>query len=163
MDEFEPDTWVEARDVTESNADFIDILNQFGPVRAMVMFVLELSRDQPDVGVLEDLVTPESLAGWGDFSDAKRVFDAIPNSGYSDAAPRAPGAPDVAFPRIIDTDRAVGHTGNVTIHGERIAEGAYPFTVIWRPELGGWRVHSWNDEVFDLEALPRTSPGDAPA
>lgn len=160
VDGLEPTTWVEL-DESRAYAAFPDRPDLTNPVWVAAAFTSGLLAEELDVAALSRMVTPESLGDWGDFSEASAFVDAIPSSGLSNRAPRAVGAPDVAYPRVLDTMASVGHEGALVIHGERLAEGVYPLTLVWRPEAGAWLVHAFRD--VSPSELPRTSPGSAPA
>lgn len=109
---------------------------------------------------LRELVTPESLDGWGDFAEAQRTYESIDFPGVSSQMGGVIGAPGVAYLKILS---------NVPVGGFNLSEGsrlqaAMWVTMIWRAELGGWRVHDLaldRRPLAELEHI-RYSPNSAP-
>ncbi|QYG12882.1 hypothetical protein [Microbacterium sp. PAMC22086] len=104
-------------------------------------------------------VTPESRTQWGDFS---ALADGLSDETLSvvSTARQKKSAPDVAYVWLIREE--TGANPRMT-HGPEDVTIAAVFTWIWRPELGGWRLHAVGDQMPAPEDLPRTSAGDAPA
>ena len=105
---------------------------------------------------LHNLVTPESLDAWGDFSEAAKGLEAIQNPGFGSRANRAHDASDVAYVKILSN---IEQSYEVT--EEQVVLAAAVVTLVWRPEFGQWMVHGLGDHIRP-EGLPRTSPNDAP-
>lgn len=99
-------------------------------------------------------VTPESVPWWGDFSGARMLLGA--GLKISMSALYAADAPDVAYVRLVETDR---HRSSGTV---RLAATAHA-TLVWRPELAAvpdtsWRIHRLGQPV-DPMVVPRSTPG----
>lgn len=72
---------------------------------------------------LESLVVPESLAGWGDFSAAARIVEAIPEPDYLPGATHPErGAVEVAVRSTLPTG------AQATVE------------MVWRERIGSWLV-----------------------
>ena len=68
-----------------------------GPWAAGLAFHYALTNDDgPQLDVLRDLVTPESLAAWGDFSQAREL---LADTGITSRADRP--APGVAYVKFV--------------------------------------------------------------
>lgn len=77
--------------------------------------------------------------------------------GISSVARRHAESNDVAY--VIVTE---GGDPARVLEGAEVVQVAYVFTWVWRPELGGWRLHAIGTGPHEPNTLPRTSPGDAP-
>ncbi len=100
------------------------------------MFCNALSDPKYFRPVLTRFVTPESLSAWGDFSAAATFLDSVQDAGYGSFAERALGDDDVAYFKILS-----GVTDSYQVLDEQIIAAAGVVTLVWRPELGEWRVH----------------------
>ncbi|GAA4481767.1 hypothetical protein GCM10023171_10610 [Microbacterium panaciterrae] len=110
-----------------------------------------------DFHIVGEFVTPESRRAWGDF---RAVGDALRRQeplALVDAARQVPGARDVAYVWLI----RLGSIGLIT--ATQSVEIAFVFTWVWRPELGGWRLHAVGGAPEAPDRVPRTSPDVAPA
>jgi hypothetical protein len=105
---------------------------------------------------LPAIVTPESLDSWGDFTEIRDVLERIPERGLGSGATPATDAPDVAYVKIM---RDVPHTFLLQAGELQVEE---LITLVWRPEVGRWLVHSVGAATLPEDA-PRTSPGGAPS
>jgi hypothetical protein len=118
-----------------------------GPWAAGLAFHAALTHDDgPQLDVLRNLVTPESLAAWGDFSAAR---DHLADTGMtSRASIPAPGVAYVKF--VSDPGQGLRADGDVMIMARAVA------TLQFRPEYGRWLVHQMGDYCLpeDLPALP---------
>lgn len=149
----EEGTWTEADDVQLA----FHALADDHPVNVVRSFVATLLDDTSSLAEIASHVTPESLPGWGSFEfaavfvrEAEGVGVAIANR-----ALRAIGASDVTFVKLVpDVQKPV--------FSPVIVEPLAWVVLVWRPELGGWRIHSIGPQV-DPTSLPRTSPGRAPS
>jgi hypothetical protein len=106
------------------------------PVALGIMFCDALDEYQDFPDVLARLVTPESLEAWGDFSEASAGLARIGQRGYGSNADRAMGDNDVAYFKIFS-----GVNESFRAIGDQIISAAAIVTMVWRPELGEWRVH----------------------
>lgn len=114
----------------------------------------DLIMDEADAATLAELVTPECLEDWGDFRVARSFFldQAI---SISTRSLRHRGASDVAYVKLVPDD---GKYISATARQDAIAWA----TLVWRPEYGGWRIHSIGQPA-PPHLLPRTAPqGSAP-
>jgi len=127
------------------------------PGHVALRFFLALTAVPRQVEALQSLVTPESLESWGDFSGAAAFLAAVHEPALGTTPKPAEGAPDVAYMKVL-TGKPNVEIVTVPTHVLMVAF----VTLVWRPELGQWRVHSIGDSV-QPEDLPRTSPGVAPA
>lgn len=115
------------------------------------MFCNALEDPDQYFNALRNLTTPESWDDWGDFREAHEAFKAIPNVGYSNRAQPAVGADDVAYFKIFsDVDQSY------EIVDPQIVDVAVILSMVWRPELGSWRVHAAGDYIRP-EDLPRSA------
>jgi hypothetical protein len=94
----------------------------------------------PDLPILSVVVTPESWPGWGGF---RRAAALLPGYGMAHQVTPSVDDPDVVYLRYFrdagETQRAPSDTvlvGDVVIA-----------TLVRRPRLGGWRVHTLGDYV----------------
>ena len=72
------------------------------PVSVGVMFCNALSKDHVHYRTaLSNLVTPESLNAWGDFSGPAAFLNGLPDMGYGSKVNEAVGAPDVVYFKIL--------------------------------------------------------------
>jgi hypothetical protein len=106
-----------------------------------------------DYAQLEDLITPESQGQW-DLADIKRRTE---NSGIVSGVYRP--VFDVAHVRLIADLRDHVTDPNdqmdtLTVSGPMQAQ-AWIISLVYRPELGGWRVHGFGRSLAPDE-LPRT-------
>lgn len=99
---------------------------------------------------LEKLTTPESRSAWGDFSAAADFLASIEDRGTGSVADRALGADDVAYFKIL---RDVKQSYQVLDGQPMFVSGI--ITLVWRPEVGSWLVHSIGTD----HVLPEEIPG----
>ncbi|MBM3715154.1 MAG: hypothetical protein FJW64_05345 [Actinobacteria bacterium] len=118
------------------------------PSRIVAAFAGLCLGDALDTLRLTYLVTPESLHQWGDFRAGASFFmdQAI---SMSTVALRPRGAEDVAYIKIVPDD------GSYLSSTPRQDPIAYA-TLIWRPEIGGWKIHRIGEPVNPAQ-LPRTA------
>ncbi len=122
------------------------------PVIAGVTFCNALTQNFPYYRTaLKQLVTPESLDAWGDFSEAAAFLNELPEMAFGSKVNEAVGAPDVVYFKIL---RDV--TTSYEVVDEQPINAAAVLTLIWRPERKQWLVHSIGD-YSTLENLPRTA------
>lgn len=127
------------------------------PVKLTRDFFDAADDPQANRELLKGLVTPESLRYfWREFETAARLAE-LPFS--INTSPRIyPSAPDVAYVLLMDHRPEPGRIE----HGQKIAP-LLMLTWIWRPELGGWKLHTASLPPGSApELVPRTSPGTAP-
>jgi hypothetical protein len=99
---------------------------------------------------LRRLVTPESLPAWGDFSEAAAFVQSLPDDvGTGTVAQRAHGDDNVAYFKIMS-----GVTESYQALEEQIVFLAGVVTLVWRPELGEWRVHAIGGDYTKPEYVP---------
>lgn len=104
------------------------------------------------IQIAEACVTPESLESWGDLSRARAIFDL--GLKISMTPLYIKGAPDVAYIRLVETDRHASSALSTT-------PATAHFSLVWRPEIAvipgtSWRAHHLGDPV-GLTLLPRSS------
>lgn len=127
------------------------------PVRAVQAFIGALQSDDPQAAeALRSLVTPESLAAWGDFSSAREFANR--RLRISLAARQDTKATDVAYVKFAPDEGDWIHPG---VTDDNVAAWA---TLVWRPEISAWgplacwRLHQIGPWVLPSE-LPRTAIG----
>lgn len=118
-----------------------------------VGFLFFQALEQPDhyFNALQNLTTPESWDDWGDFSEARDAVASMPNCGYSNRCARAVDADDVAYFKVfsdVPQSYEVVDSQILTIAGV--------LSMVWRPELDSWRIHSFGGYLRP-EELPRTA------
>lgn len=64
-------------------------------------FIINLQNEKINIESMKDFIHPESMAGWGDFLEAKKYFDSIPNPGMSSNI-QYNTRKDVAYVKILD-------------------------------------------------------------
>lgn len=131
-------------------------LPDFEPVKLTGVFCSALTADPPQIGDAHNLVTPESKDTWAKFSWIVRALQE-PGLALSSLPRQHANARDVAFVWVMrdqDEFRIIDRPELVSL--------ALIFTWIWRPDLGGWRLHRVDETDMSLEHLPRTSPDVAP-
>ncbi|MDQ2876638.1 MAG: hypothetical protein M3Y33_18315 [Actinomycetota bacterium] len=100
--------------------------------------------DGPQLRVLRQLVTPESLPAWGDFGAARELLD---NVGMMSRAEYP--APGVAYVRYVSNPaQGLKADAPVMMMARAVA------TLQFRPEIDGWQVHALGDYCLP-EDLPR--------
>jgi len=118
-----------------------------GPWAAGLAFHNALTNNNgPQLDVLRDLVTPESLGGWGDFSAAREL---LADTGMTSRADRP--APGVAYVKFVsDPGQGLKSDGYTPMMARAVA------TLQFRPDSGRWLVHQLGDYCLpeDLPALP---------
>ncbi|TSD11626.1 hypothetical protein [Curtobacterium sp. KBS0715] len=135
------------------------------PLTVALEFVKALAAPVLDTAWLQQLVTPESLKHWGDFSSAKGVYDSIENPGFGSTINQPKGAPDVGYFKVLS-----GVTEGFTVSEPTPMLVPAVATLVWRPEAGlveqsgMWLVHQFG-EPADLGSLGhvRTSLGRGPS
>jgi hypothetical protein len=100
-------------------------------------------------GELCELVTPESLVAWGDFSTAREVLLGVGMTTRADSP-----APGVAYVKFV-----ADQGGNMVSGGHTMIMARAIATLQFRPEIGRWLVHQLGDYCLpeDLPALPSDS------
>lgn len=126
------------------------------PALFVDVFRTGLGMEQPEANTLlvGAFVTPESVDSWGDFSRARTIFTT--GLKISTTALYGIDAPDVAYVRLVETDRHLNHDINAvpaTMH----------VTLVWRPEIAvvpasSWRIHRVG-EAIEPSLVPRTASG----
>jgi hypothetical protein len=102
--------------------------------------------DGAQLGMLRNLVTPESLPAWGDFTAAR---DHLAGTGMTSRADSP--APGVAYVKFVsDTGQGLRADADVMMMTRAVA------TLQFRPESGRWLVHQLGDYCLpeDLPDLP---------
>lgn len=127
------------------------------PVKIATAVFMAIKDGSFSAPAVSQFFTPESLADWGDFSTAQARFASIDSPGIGTTANPAVGAPDVVYVKILPGAEEAWETDKTT---PVVADGV--FTFVWRPELGGWKIHRYGEYALP-EHLPRTSPGSAPS
>jgi hypothetical protein len=115
------------------------------PFAVAYAFWFSVLNDRPDL--LEDFVTPESC----DQLDLAAIRAGMEHGGITTAVMKP--CYDVAYVRVVTEIEPSSAAAF------RVAAGLVPaetriITLVLRPELGGWRVHSFGQPSFDN--LPRT-------
>lgn len=126
------------------------------PANVVRAFVGVLWDDAATAAELAQYVTPESLSQWSDFGTVRNFVRDDIGVAIGSNALRAVGAPDVTFVKLVPDDEDEPQFHPVPRQDVRAW-----VTLVWRPELGGWRLHAIGEQL-DPNTLPRTSPGDAP-
>jgi len=140
------DSWTDL-----DQAQFIfEALAKDHPSRVVTAFNDLFHTEDPFVEILKLFVTPESESDWGDFSDGSRFFR-DQDIAISTRALRHKGALDVAYVKLVPDD------GVYLTEVPRQDALAY-VTLIWRPDLGGWRIHRIGMPAAPRD-LPRTDHG----
>lgn len=98
--------------------------------------------------VLSEMVTPESLPAWGDFSLAAEIREGWGDWFLGTRTAVAPPDLDVAYARIFKT-----------VDAPAIAV----ITLVWRSERDTWLIHGLGPEPWLPDDGSRTSPGVAPS
>ena len=126
------------------------------------VFLSNLGPDGDDE-ILSQLITPESVDAFGDFSVARTMVAAEKDTGIGSLANRPEGASDVAYMKLILNmhDQLLPGTESLIVSGAETLARAFIASLVWRPERGMWLVHSFGDYARP-EEMPRTSPGEAP-
>jgi hypothetical protein len=132
---------------------YVDVLahNQpDGPWAAGQVFHDALLHDDgPQLAVLKNLVTPESLAAWGDFSAAREHLAGTCMTSRADIP--APGAAYVKF--VTDPGQALISDGYTPIMTRAIA------TLQYRPDSGRWLVHQLGEYCLPEDLPPLRAAG----
>jgi hypothetical protein len=113
-------------------------------------FYLDLTDDAgAQLDDLKEMVTPESLDTWGDFSDARELLNGTGMTTRTEIP--APGVAHVKF--VTDPGELLVSDGPTMIMARAIA------TLQFRPETGRWMVHHLGDYCLpeDLPELPSDS------
>ncbi|SIN91973.1 hypothetical protein [Agromyces cerinus] len=113
------------------------------PSRVVARFHELLSTDPIEVDALQSVVTPESIQHWGSFDGAREFLDRL---AISNRTLRVPGAADVAFIKLVEGSQA-------RVAQKPESEVAY-VALVWRPSLGGWRIHGIGGPI-PADQLPR--------
>ncbi len=134
-----------------------DALPPGHPIRVVTQFFSRVLAGAGDVFELGQMVTPESRDSWGDdFALTREIFETVEDYAFGSHAETAEGAVDVAYVKMF-----LGVKEGYTSQGGEILR-AKIFTLVWRPELDGWRIHAYGLPAAP-EYMPRTSPGIAPS
>ncbi|AOT04945.1 hypothetical protein [Arthrobacter sp. U41] len=151
MDNLHPDdqppaTW--RRDVSEGETEQAVHVAFTDPAFELGVLFCSLLKD-PDVTAFElsQLVTPESLPQWGDFSGAIEWFRGIDDVGYGSNVDRALGDDAVAYFKVFS-----GTTSSYQVTDLQIMSGPGVLTLVNR-EGAGWRVHGVGSHIHP-EQIP---------
>lgn len=127
-------------------------LDEQHPAKVATAFVHLVLTEPMHSDIAAEFVTPEKLSDWGDFSTARSFFldQAL---AISTRSLRARNNLDVAYVKLVPDN------GTYFSDGPRQDFAAW-VTLVWRPELGGWRIHAFGDPI-PPELLPRTAKGNA--
>ncbi|WP_141677859.1 hypothetical protein [Microbacterium oleivorans] len=147
------DSWDASDDAAASIAGY-GLTEPFLPALA---FMELIQQDPLDVEKFSDVVTPESLAAWGDFSEAQAAVEAVQDWGMGSYPEPAADAPDVAYVKILRNEPEARQET-----ADRVVYPALWLTLVWRPEYGMWLVHALGGRPSDPDDVPRSSPGVAP-
>ena len=144
----DPDLW---SDLDQSLFNFEALADEH-PSKIVTVFNDLHQLDEIPVTSLEQFVTPEKREDWGDFSGGRQFFmdQAL---AISTRALRPSDAPDVAYVKLV-------HDSGQYL-SEKPREALAYVTLVWRPDLGGWRIHSIGLPA-PSSMLPRTDDGTAP-
>lgn len=122
------------------------------PLLPVARLLTAITSDPVDVGFALSAVTPESASVWGDFAFWAQSLIGWRPMARVESAPRAL---DVVYLALVEAERPLPPPGETFL--------IYEVTVVWRPELGGWRIHDigrrWHPS--DMRGV-RTSPNRAP-
>ncbi len=121
-----------------------------GPWVAGLAFHAALTHtDGPQFDMLRNMVTPESLAAWGDFSAAR---EHLADTGMtSRASIPAPGVAYVKF--VSDLGQGMRSDGETMMMARAVA------TLQYRPECGRWLVHQLGDYCLPEDLPPLRAGG----
>lgn len=123
------------------------------PARVVMAFNDAAWTDPVPGDLMASMVTPEVAADWGDFSGAAENFRQGLSIGLN--LRHLDDVRDVSYVKLIaDIDTAT------VLEASEVPPLAY-VTLVWRPELGGWKIHRIGEPAVASE-LPRTSPDTAP-
>ncbi|RCK61550.1 hypothetical protein [Microbacterium sorbitolivorans] len=117
------------------------------PCRAVRQFSNSILAEE-DATALAELVTPEVLDDWGDFSSARRYFFDQAFS-ISTRSLRHREATDVAYVKLVPDD-------GIYLSEKPRQDMIGWVTLVWRPELGGWKLHCIGQPA-PPHLLPRTA------
>lgn len=123
---------IAARDLASREAD--------DPIHVGVALLNALhATGGPDRATLATLITPESRDWWGDFRAAAAL---VSDCGMSSKADPSMDSDRVSYVKYIrDDGQNYRATGDVMLMIRAVA------TLVWRPDLGGWRAHHLGDYV----------------
>jgi hypothetical protein len=120
------------------------------PVAVGVTFINALYHDRgrPNLYVLQQLVTPESVPAWGDF---RSTAERLKGCGAGSMASPSMDDPDVVYFKFITDHDGVTYQAqeDMIIMTRAVA------TLVRRPSLGGWRIHGVGEPL-----RPETVPHD---
>jgi len=150
------DRWTDADDALLA----MHMLPTEHPVALTAAIWEALDDYEANSGALSTWVTPECRDDWGDFSTVSEALASQALALVGTARQRA-GEADIAFVWLIRKG-APAAPARMSQEDEAVIIGAI-FTWVWRPELGGWRLHSVGGAMPEADRLPRTSPNAAPA
>ena len=121
------------------------------PAGTVDLFLAALRLDANECRtVLQRITTPESWDAWGDFAEAQAMLADIDE----DLAIQSIGArpePDVAYIGIMRNPS--GET--YYVDGDVPMNAVLIVSLVDRPSLGGWRVHSFGKGYWPADDLPR--------
>lgn len=120
------------------------------PVKLTTVFLGATRERATNRALLESLVTPESLTDWGDFGTTEQLVDES-QFGISSLPRQYEGVPDVAYVNLIHDQTEV----RLITQPEEVRR--HVATWIYRPELGGWKIHSISGAPVPPAQLKRTS------
>lgn len=112
------------------------------PFSTALLFFQALVDHVEFLNALENLITPESREAWGDFEVAAALLASIEDWGLGDKPTLAVGDPHVAYAKVLR-----GVTQPFEVLEEQVISAAAVITLVWRPELGMWRVHAFGAMV----------------
>ncbi|GAA1083722.1 hypothetical protein [Pseudonocardia alni] len=119
----------------------LDSRSHDDPIFAGIALLNALNRPSgPDRTALARLITPESSGWWGDFTAAA---DLVSDCGMGSNAQRAMDSDQVAYVKYFTDDNQTYQVQG----GDMIMMARAVATLVWRPELGGWRAHHLGDYV----------------
>lgn len=121
----------------------------FSPPAGVVARLLLALDDRPlDLELLQSLVTPESLPEWGDFTDLAAHLHEF---NWSLGSQGQEIDPDLVYIAIFEDNTGKSYYSLETVE---VAARAIA-SVVFRPSLGGWRVHSLGQRPPDDAKFPR--------
>lgn len=150
----EEERWTDADDARLT----LHSMSDNHPVKLTIAIWEALDDHVAHFELLSAWVTPESLEQWGDFSEAAKSLHGEPLNVLGTIR-QFEDAQDVAYVWLIRADP--DSRPRMTSGPERVNIFAV-FTWVWRPELGGWRLHATGKQL-DPDRLPRSAPGQGPA
>ncbi|MDQ1734602.1 MAG: hypothetical protein QOH56_853 [Pseudonocardiales bacterium] len=120
------------------------------PAATALLFLQALAEDVHEYrNALLRITTPESWDAWGDFTEAAEMVASLGGEWGIQSRGSLP-EPGIAYIALMrDTPTALYVDGDVFINAAAIV------SLVHRPALGGWRVHSYGADYWPPDDLPR--------